>query len=113
MPIGDEGGGVVVLLAGFGLGRAGGGREERWEREEVAGAGRPGGDEGEDLGEETLLYRGVLCMYQLLFEWTFRCVEYELGVKLGQAWLAIVVEDQYCVDHVGRECAGLTPLCQR
>lgn len=43
--IGDERGRVV------GLGLGGGGREEGWEREEVAAAAGAGGDEGEDFGD--------------------------------------------------------------
>lgn len=61
VPVGDERGSVVVLLTGLGV-VAGGGCEEWWEREEVAGAGGACGDEGEDFGEESLLDRGVLCM---------------------------------------------------
>lgn len=48
--VGDERGGVVVLLAGSGM-VAGGWREERRERQKVAGARRSGGDEGEDFRE--------------------------------------------------------------
>ena len=46
MPVGDERGRVVGLG-----GLWGGGREEGWEREEVAAAAGAGGDEGEDFGD--------------------------------------------------------------
>lgn len=48
-----------MLLVGGRVGGSGGGEEGR-QREEVAGAGWPVGDEGEDLGYEALLYAGVL-----------------------------------------------------
>ena len=56
--VGDEGGDVVVRL-GRGVGGAGGG-EERRQRKEVARARGPVGYEGEDLGDESLLYASVL-----------------------------------------------------
>lgn len=46
-------------MKGGGVGGVWGG-EERGKGEEVAGGGGPGGDEGEDLGEEGLLRGGVL-----------------------------------------------------
>lgn len=77
MPVGDLRGGVgvVVVVRGGGLGGEEGGEALRrlvgrgfdlkWGervslREEVAGGGGAVGDQGEDLGYQALLHRGVL-----------------------------------------------------
>ena len=49
--VGDERG----RQRGIGFAEEGLGGEERWEREEVAGARRASGDEGEGLGKKPLL----------------------------------------------------------
>jgi hypothetical protein len=59
VPVRNQRGDVVVLLVARGVGGPRGGEEGR-EGEEVAGAGWPVGDEGEDFGNEALLYAGVL-----------------------------------------------------
>ena len=87
-----------------GLGLWCGGRKEGRERQEVAAAAWAGGDEGEDLGYQSLLYCCVLgevlaAMRQMegrAHEWFGA---YQLGVEFSQPWLAIVVEHQDGVDH--------------
>lgn len=70
------------MLFGRGVGSARGGEEGR-QREEVARPRGAVGDEGEDLGDEALLYT---------------CVQ--LCVEFSQPWLALAVEDQEGVDHI-------------
>ena len=63
-------------------------------RQEVAGGVGAVGDEGEDLGDQALLHAGL-----------------ELGVELGEARLAGVVEDEDRVDHGAGGC-GMC-MCER
>lgn len=59
VPVRHERGDVVLLLVAGRVGGSRGGEQGR-QREEVAGAGWPVGDEGEDFGYEALLDAGVL-----------------------------------------------------
>lgn len=98
MAVGDERRCVV------GLGLRCRGREKRRERKEVAATTGPGRNEGEDLGDQALLDCCVLLgasagLRQVVVKYSELPLAYQLGVEFGQPGLAIVVEDQYCVDH--------------
>lgn len=72
MAVCDLAGEVGVGGLGLGGGGGGGGWGEEWgEREEITCGSGAVGDEGEDLGDETLLDRRI-----------------ELGIEFGQTWLA-------------------------
>lgn len=109
MAVGDEGGRVGGSVGADG--RARGRCQERRQGQEVAGPGRTVGDEGEDLGDEALLYarvleRGVLgwCASQGKKR---SCLEtHQLCVELGQAGLALAIKDQKRVDHGERSEGG-------
>lgn len=86
------------------MGGARGGEEGR-EGEEVAGPGWAVGDEGKDLGDESLLYAGVLWESQLgvaarvCLGAVVEGGAYQLCIELGQPRLALAIKDQKCVDH--------------
>ena len=93
--VGHERWSIILLVRG-----GAGGSEERWEWEEVAAAGWSGRDKGEDLGNEALL---DCCVLQPILASNSGCITwelYKLRVEFRQTWLSIIVEHQYCVDHL-------------
>ena len=90
-----------------------GGRKKRRQGEEVAATSWTGGNEGEDLGEESLLDCGVLASIRLAFGMVCEAGRsmYKLCVEFGQARLAIVVEHQHGVDHLGASCGSERGSC--
>jgi len=108
--VSDERGRIV------GLGLWCRGREKRRERQEVAAATGSGRDEGEDFGYQALLDCCVLLgasaglRQVVVVEYSGLSVAYQLGVELGQPGLAIVVENQYCVNHYWCLCACIVKV---
>ena len=114
MPVGDEGRCIVLFLL---FRRACGlrWREKWWEGEKVAAAGWSRGDECEDLGDEALL---DCCVLHISNQCQHRSENrkrdmHQLGVKLGQPWLTVVIEDQDCVDHLAEGISSILPSFHR